>query len=202
MPYRVAERSSKAFGELLKKTWGFVCDCTACTAESVAPAAQRKRREKLLREVSSFLSTHKFTQQYEPKWATVSRANHLYHDLDDAYDGNHFENLPRIGLVDLGIWLCQAYSTASTHQKSLEAAKKVLHHSGYHVKVEEETLAVSHTCASLSVHVVDAAVYAARAHSFMGQTELGKQYNYFARDLYSTLFGEMRGFLERYGNPS
>ena len=198
MPYRIAGSDIEKSGKLLKKTWGFECDCSVCVAESKTPVAQRKKRQKVLREVSSFLLAHKLTQQYRPGDAVVNRATQLYKDLEKAYDGKHFEKVPRAGLVDLGIWLCQAYSTAATIQRSLDTAEKVLSCAGFHVDVQKGILSVERIRASLDSHVIDAAVYAAHAHFYQGRRELGKQYEDFARKLYGTLYGELRGFDERY----
>ena len=151
-----------------------------------------------MRDVSSFLLTHKLTEQYRLRDAVVSRATQLYKDLEQAYDGEHFKNVPRAGLVDLGIWLCQAYSTAATMQRSLNAAERVLSCSGFHVEVERGILSVKRIRASLNNHVVDAAVYAAHAHFYQGQSKLGKQYEDFGKELYRTLYGQLRGFDERY----
>ena len=198
MPYRIAGSDIEKSGKLLKKTWGFDCDCAVCVAESKTPVPQRRQRQKLLREVSSLLLAHKLTKEYRPRDAVVSRATQLYKDLEQAYDIEHFKDVPRAGLVDLGIWLCQAYSTTATMQRSLNAAERVLSCSGFHVEVEKGILKVKLIRASLNSHVVDAAVYAAHAHFYQGQSKLGKQYEDFARGLYRTLYGELRGFDERY----
>lgn len=198
IPYRDVDFSNEDSGKLLKRLWGFECDCIICVAESKTPAAQRTRRFKLVGEVNAFLSAHQLTGHSQPTKDAIKRAKQLYKDLEKAYDGTHYENVPRMGLVTLGVWLCQIHSQASDYVQSLNAANAVLGHVGFHVKVNRGDLIVKRTNAHFNLHPVDAAMHAAAVYDQRGQSGVAKQYVDLARNMYLTLFGELRGFVKRY----
>ena len=197
MAYRAPEPNNKKTIEHLQKAWGFHCDCVICVAEGKTPVDQRKERQKLLEEVSSLLSAHKQTLQYFPNRATISKAEKLYGLLEGTYDKRVFQDVPRLGLVDIGIWLCQAFSTSSTPQKAINIAIRVLQDLGFDITIRGTSVAVNRR-GVVNTEAVDAAVYASHSHLYLKNNQTAKQLEDLAKEMYRTLHGELRGFKDRY----
>ncbi|KAF2158367.1 hypothetical protein M409DRAFT_61719 [Zasmidium cellare ATCC 36951] len=100
------------------------------------------------------LSNTKLVRTCQPRQATVGQANYIYKSLEEAYDEETFQDVPRAGLIDLGTWTCQAYSLLLEPQKSLIVVEKVLRDSGLHVEAGMRTWhggCIEHCLASFKV---------------------------------------------------
>lgn len=183
----------------LEKTWGFTCDCTVCAAESATPSSQRKHRKEVIVEVGEFLSVHHFTEVAEPDKKTVAAAEKLYARLESAYDKKIFQNVPRLGLAQLGLWLCQACEFSKQPRKTIDAAIDTLQKLGFGVVVEKGKVRFDRKHSMLTEVAVDAAVFAAHAYASQGDVGIGMQFEDFAKQQYRIMFGELRGFVEKFG---
>lgn len=84
--------------------------------------------------------------------------------------------------------------------KVIDASHRALHDLGYQVEVRGQSLSIDRTYCYAEILDIDAVMYAAHACFYFGKTALGKRYEDFAKEKYSTANGELRGFVQRYGD--
>ncbi|KAK4543021.1 hypothetical protein LTR36_006019 [Oleoguttula mirabilis] len=200
MPYHLADADNGITQANFQRQWGFKCDCAICTAEARSPATQRKQRAKLVEDAKQFLKTHGPSAKSQPSTATITKAEKLYAKLQDTYDKQLFHDTPRIALVSLGIWLCQVRTHKPVPSVIIATAMGVLRDLGYSVVTAGPRVQFDRTHCHLESAAIDAAMYAAQSYIAQGEPGLGLQFEGFAKELYRTLYGEVRGFEERYGN--
>lgn len=199
MPYRNREVDSEESGKLLKELWGFECDCALCVADRKTPAAQRAHRIELLDQAYFFMSESRSSTarngQPQATDDTIKRAKQVYRALEKTYDGDHYQTVPRLGLINLGVWLSQM---TSSNRQCADTATAVLRNAGFQIEVKNAVLNVQRTRAHLDSAVVDAAMHAGIAYKALDQPGVGKQFDDLGRELHRTLVGELRGFNDRY----
>ncbi len=183
------------------KTWKFRCDCRICTAESQTSSSDRKERQGLVKEFTTFCESYSQTARHLSDKAEIAKAEELYAKLDATYDKIAFTNVPRLPLAHLGVWLCDLYSLDKAIHKVLPMAQATLKNLGYEVTVQHASKPLHIDCSNCSSDgaEIDAAMYAAHSSFDLGNVELGKQYEAFAKARYYTYNGEMRGFEEKFG---
>ncbi|KAK0261261.1 hypothetical protein LTR35_017896 [Friedmanniomyces endolithicus] len=98
-------------------------------------------------------------------------------DLEATYDEAAFKCRPRLALISLGQWLCQAYNfeSSSSQRKVIDFAETLLGDLGYGVKVAQKKLIIDHTRCYAEATAIDAAMYIAHAHRYLGEEKLGLQ---------------------------
>ncbi|KAK5116852.1 hypothetical protein LTR85_009112 [Meristemomyces frigidus] len=182
MPYRALDTE-----KVLKQQWGFICDCAVCAAERKSSAGHRKKRAALAKEAAELLAKHDPSAQYQPNATTVAKAEKL------AYDKQLFQNVPRTALVSLGLWLVKVRTYKPNPAVIIATAAGVLQDLGFSVAVTGQHVQFDRAHCLLDSAAIDAAMYAARAYSAQGELLLGGEFETFAKGLYQTLYGEMRG---------
>ena len=200
IPYRSPEYDYVKTQEAFGKVWKFKCDCGICTAESKTSTTHRKERQALIKEMNSFLEKYADAPRYTADEAMIAKAEKLYAKLEATYDKKSFDKVPRLPLAHLGEWLCAVYQTEKNMHKVIDTAHAVLRNMGYGVTVVGKSLRVDRTHCYAEIVDIDAAMYAAHACFYFRNEAIGKQYETFAKERYLTMNGEMRKFVERYGD--
>jgi tetratricopeptide (TPR) repeat protein len=198
MPYQLPDAVNAVTQERLEKTWGFKCDCRLCTAESSSSFKQRRDRSQLIEKARSLLSDHSLSKQHLNRKVSIGQAENLLTKLQATYDEATFENRPRLGLVSPGFWLCQAYSSTRSHERVIKSSIALLRDLGFIVSIEKQSVSIDRRNCQPEGTAMDAAMYAAHAFKSQKKTIVGDQLEDFAKSLYLTMYGEMRGFEERY----
>ena len=198
MPYRLPHPDNGVTQGELEKIWGFRCDCSLCRIEAATPSKDKKLRVELIDKVKAFLAQNKQKNGVKFDKKTIDQAERLYDRMEKTYDSKKFENMPRIGLVGLGSWLCLAYSGNEISAKIIQSALRVLRDLGFVVEIKGEDMRLTRDNCVLEPGAVDAAVHAAKAYK-EHDIAVSKLIEGLARSLYQTLNGEMRGFEERHG---
>jgi len=198
MQYLLPDADNSQTMAKLKNTWGFTCDCAICAAEAQTSPAQARRRKQLIKETAAFMAAHKHTTHRRPSTRVIAEAEQLLRRLQDTYDAPAFTGVPRLALVDLGVWVSRAYGRAPTQQKTIDHAVEVLENLAFAVAVAGDSVVIDSSKGSVEGATVDAAVYAARAYDSLGRARVAEQFILFAEDAYYLLNGEMRGLQGRY----
>lgn len=199
MPYRSPDADFSETQKYLQKSWKFKCECEICTAEEKSETIQRRHRQGLIKESKTLLNTYTLSTTFQPDRATITKAEKLYGKLEATYDKKLFEYVPRLGLVELGRWLCTAYHTGFMPNKVIDTAQRILHNLGYGVSIVGKVLHIDRAHCKLDSAAIDAAMYAAHAYISHGDSEIGKQFEDFAKEMYIVMHGHLRGFASRYG---
>jgi len=82
----------------------------------------------------------------------------------------------------------------------IDVALSALRNMGYHIYIKKSKVTIDRTNGYLVSYTVDAAVYAGQAHLNLNKPRLAKQFGGFAKETYLVLYGELRGFTQRYGD--
>ena len=189
MPYRLPDAINAATQEELQKLWGFKCDCRICGAEAASTASQRKYRSQLIEKARNLLSSDK---------SKTAQVENIFAKLQGGYDERVFEVRPRLGLVALGQWLCQAYKRSGSRDKVIKTALALLRDLGFVVIITGKKISIDRQNSAMDGAAIDAAMYAAHAYRSRGDIKLGNQMEEFAKSLYLVMNGETRDFEERY----
>lgn len=198
MPYRLPDPVNAKAQEGLKKTWAFKCDCGLCNAEAASSLDQRKYRAQLIEKSRALLSDSPLSPQYQHKEPSLAQVEKLYAKLEKNYDGQAFEHRPRLGLVSLGLWLCQAYKKSGSQDKVMKTSIALLRNLGFVVTISGSIVSIDRSYCQLEGSAINAAMYAAHAFYSLGDTSIGQQLEEFARCSYMIMNGETRDFEERY----
>ncbi|KAK5682700.1 hypothetical protein LTS10_005830 [Elasticomyces elasticus] len=185
-----------------KKTWGFECDCAICQADAGTSQAMRTKREALVAESKALLEEFAALDaalQFIPDSPFVAKAEKLREQLQTTYPAEAFTNRPRPTLDILGMWLCQAYVRRREWKKAITSGKLLLRDLGYVVKVLTTGVDVDYANCSMETAAVDAAVGASKGFFALGNAKHGQWFEDFARRMWMTEYGELKGYTERYG---
>lgn len=194
-PYVIADADNSITQEQYEKVWGFTCRCHICTLEAETPENQRKERQAAIKEAKEFFANN---SPAEPTKASTLRAERLYERMEGTFDQNAFKDSPRLGLVDLGIWLCRAYHTTNAPKKLTAAAEALLRNLGFMITIGGQELEVRREHCHLEGSAIEAAMRAAHAYRGQGKKQLGDDFERLGSEFYVTMHGETRGFKEKY----
>ena len=199
MPYRLPNPVNTATQEELQKVWGFKCDCSICTTEASSAPTQRKKRAQLIEKAATLLKTPPPNKPVGSSSSTLAQVEKLLVQLANTYDERKFENKPRLGLVAPGLWLCQAYKEQALHDKLLETATGLLRNLGFVVTINGQGVDIERSHCLVEGRTMDAAMYAVHALRAKGEGKAARQMEDLAKELYLLMYGELRGFEDRYG---
>ena len=199
MPYRLPHPDNSVTQEELQKIWGFKCDCILCRAEAASPGKDKKQRIELIAKAMDFTNKNKPEDGVTVDKKTIEQAARMYERLEKTYDSKKFDNLPRPGLLALGLWLCQAQTSANDYAGVIKSSNLLLRDLGFFVQSESDAVVVSRQYCLLEPRAVDAAIYATKAYRSTVNDKASQHTAGLAREFYETLNGEMRGFDDRYG---
>ena len=197
-PYLLPDAINATTQEKLQKTFGFECDCRICLAEAASPVRQRKSRKELIEKLQALLRTRVPSAQSLNRKASITQVENLSGRLRTTYEGQPFENTPRLGLIAPGLWLCEAYRYDSYHDKMIKTAISLLRDLGFSVSVTGKDVAIDREHGQLDGNAIEAAMYAAHGYNHQGNTSIGTQLEDFAKSLYLLISGEMRHFESKY----
>ncbi|KAK5741635.1 hypothetical protein LTR17_003841 [Elasticomyces elasticus] len=201
---------SVATQALTKKMWGFECDCAICQADAGTSQAMRTKREALVAQSKALLEEfdaqnkawlEEVDDAREPINIShfVAKAEKLREQLQATYPAEAFTNRPRPALSILGMWLCQAYVRCREWKRAVNSGKLLLRDLGFVVKVLTTCVDVDDANCSMETAAVDAAVGASKGFFALGNAKHGQWFEEFARRMWMTEYGELRGYAERYG---
>ncbi|KAH8886380.1 TPR domain-containing protein [Thozetella sp. PMI_491] len=91
----------------LQKTWAFKCSCALCMAEEADDPAVRKRRRELHEEAAAFIQKESAPRARK---LVVARAKRLHQSINDTYNEDRYQGLPRRALLGIEQWLQAAPS--------------------------------------------------------------------------------------------
>ncbi|KAK2861444.1 hypothetical protein FQN49_004187 [Arthroderma sp. PD_2] len=86
----------------LQRTWGFKCRCKLCAAEEADGPDLQKQRQKLEKEINTFMQKENAQQA---KKVAIIRAKRLRQSLLDTYSEQRYKDLPRRALLGIEQWL-------------------------------------------------------------------------------------------------
>jgi tetratricopeptide (TPR) repeat protein len=89
----------------LMATWGFECNCGLCQVQKSEDPAVRKKRAKLASDADAFVERSRWV---DAKRLTISKAKALAKAIDDTYDSQKYDGLPRVAAENIQKWLALA----------------------------------------------------------------------------------------------
>jgi tetratricopeptide (TPR) repeat protein len=89
----------------LINTWGFTCTCALCNAEKADSPALRKKRRELESEASALVARD---EAVGAKRLSIVKARRLVRSINDTYDDQRYNGLPRMALLRIEKWLTEA----------------------------------------------------------------------------------------------
>jgi tetratricopeptide (TPR) repeat protein len=89
----------------LMNTWGFVCRCALCKAEKEDDPAVREKRRELEGEASVLVERE---EARGAKRLVVLKARRIKRGIEDTYDDERYNGLPRMALMRIQKWLDEA----------------------------------------------------------------------------------------------
>lgn len=172
-PYVVADADNAVTQQQYEKVWGFTCKCRICTLEPTTPEPQQKERQAAIAEARVFFESN---SPASPTKASITQAEQLFQKIEKTYDPQSFKDSPRLGLVDLGTWLCRAYQSTDAPKNLLAAAEGVLRNLGFIVEIDGENVIVKREACHLEGSAIEAAMRAAHIWRGMRKKRLGNQF--------------------------
>jgi len=198
--YSLPDADYTQMKERLNLGWGFACGCKICVAESKSSTESRVRRQRLYQEVPIFMNANVQSGSDRGSTTSITKAQQLYREINATYDPKLFtKDVPRLGLYALSAWLFQAQRTRKTVPELIKCGMLPLKDLAFAINVKGDTATFDRSAGMVSPMAVNAAVYVANGHSEMGRKRLAGQFYAFAKEMYVTLFGELRDFVELYG---
>lgn len=89
----------------LKKTWGFDCDCRLCKAEKKDGAQVREKRMELMGQAEALMQRDDVRIA---KRVTVGRLDTIIKELNETYNEQRYQGIPRYGVERIQEWIAQA----------------------------------------------------------------------------------------------
>jgi hypothetical protein len=89
----------------LMNTWGFTCTCALCIAEKADSPALRKKRRELESEANALVERE---EAVTAKRLSIVKARRLVKSINDTYDDERYNGLPRMALLRVQKWLTEA----------------------------------------------------------------------------------------------
>jgi tetratricopeptide (TPR) repeat protein len=89
----------------LEKTWGFVCDCRLCKAEKKDGAQVREKRLELMGQAEALMQRDDVRIA---KRTTVGRLETVIKELNETYNEQRYQGIPRYGVERIQEWMDQA----------------------------------------------------------------------------------------------
>ncbi len=86
-------------------TWGFECDCGLCEAERADGKALRDKRMELMGEADAFVEK---TPWAGAKRLAIRKAQRLAQSIDETYEKERYQDLPRMHAQNILLWLSKA----------------------------------------------------------------------------------------------
>lgn len=171
--------------------WGFPCTCALCEGEAKSTTETVERRTQLLAQIE------KFAKKKPPKGivpdATIRSMEKMAKDLEDLYEAEVYDCLPRLMLVYPAMWLLDAYKGRKNHTKVVTSATRVLRNFGYEIRDDEGSRSVfgegREMPSVLTVHAVTALRAAAEAHRSMANKDMAARCEESAKLAYMLVTG-------------
>jgi tetratricopeptide (TPR) repeat protein len=89
----------------LMTTWGFECNCKLCEAEKKDSQEIRNKREELRGEADAFVAREPWAGA---KRLTIIKAQRIARGIEETYDKQRYEGLPKMAGKIIGEWIAKA----------------------------------------------------------------------------------------------
>jgi tetratricopeptide (TPR) repeat protein len=89
----------------LMTTWGFECNCKLCGAEKKDSQEIRNKREELRGEADAFVAREPWAGA---KRLTIIKAQRIARGIEETYDKERYEGLPKMAGRIIGEWIAKA----------------------------------------------------------------------------------------------
>jgi tetratricopeptide (TPR) repeat protein len=89
----------------LMTTWGFECNCKLCEAEKKDSQEIRNKREELRGEADAFVARESWAGA---KRLTIIKAQRIARGIEETYDKQRYEGLPKMAGKIIGEWIAKA----------------------------------------------------------------------------------------------
>lgn len=89
----------------LKTTWGFDCDCRLCKAEKKDGAQVREKRMELMGQAEALMQRDDIRLA---KRTTVARMDTVMKELNETYNEQRYQGIPRYGVERIQQWVDEA----------------------------------------------------------------------------------------------
>lgn len=191
----------KAFDKRQKRFqdgYGFKCECNLCSAEAKVPKATIGKRARLRKEIDSFLSENgiKNGNQHTFSAAKKARAKKLLREIRETYPKAYYEHLPRLGCLNIGLWVTQA--AAANSQNLLGECLDVLRDSGYFVNIKGRNVTITRNSAIADESVIHEAMYASQCLMAVGNEGAASALVALGREVYIAILGADEGFEQEF----
>ncbi|KAI7089196.1 hypothetical protein KC356_g2663 [Hortaea werneckii] len=194
IPYLAPDMDHAVTMAPLQQQWGFTCHCAICAAETKEPHTQREKRSALVKKTKEMLAQHESDLIDLPDALVVAKFEGLYSQLKETYDCKNFATVPRVALVQIGMWLCQSCLNYWDPDKLAEMAVGVLRDAGYGITIVGRQLRIDHTHCMIGDGAVYGSIFARLAYLRQGEVELAEQFKMLSTQLYFSTRGTMEGF--------
>lgn len=189
------------------KPWGFQCDCPLCQGERRLPSTVFTGRELVEQEARDFIAANPRTEanlEQPVAGDKLAAAKDILRRLETTYHKSLYATFPRLGCVDIDLWLVQASLSAVTSGLSptldIAATIRLMQDLGYKVKVKGSEVSIDRTNGFVCPQVVHAAMYNQLAWRMAGKPEVAEAFVEFAKEAYLAICGAIDGFEEKFGD--
>lgn len=178
-------------------TWDFVCTCKLCAGEARSMDERHEERVELAKKIN------RETVRWNPSSGLVSGTNvkmieKLLRKLEGFYEEDVYGDLPRLLLVNPGIWLMEVYRAGKNHAKMVKSALDVLRNFGFG-SIERGDLELNWGNGIVNTDAFNALRCAAEGCNTLGKAEMAAKCREGARRMFLVLSGSevgMEGFME------
>lgn len=175
-------------GELLK-TWGFACNCSLCTAESLETSAVRKNRKAQLAVILKLNLAQKYSA------SLLSRGIQSVQSVGDTYSKLVTEQ-PRHVVFEAFRHLAKL-EQGTTLDKILAILHGALEALGYKIKESQGKVFIARH-GSISTFLPEMFYQFSMAYTLFDRPSMAKSYYELAASFYEVIFGEKESFPDRY----
>lgn len=176
--------------------WGFACRCALCAAEEKGSKEMLDKRKEVLGKIERACGKKAPDKGLVPDSA-IRNVERLARQLEELYEADVYEGLPRLALVYPVNWLVDAHKGRKAHAKVVRYALRLLREFGFRAPVEDgvdwqprEIYSGEGGGASLmTIHVVTALKSASEAYKALGRDGLAAECEKAARFGYKMVTG-------------
>lgn len=175
--------------QTLLKTWGFACDCSLCTIESLETPVVRRERQTQLATILQLESADQHSA------SRLSKGIQLVECLKNTYKKPATEQ-PRHTLFEAFRHLAEMKQETTLYEilVTLHGALEAL---GYKIEESQGRVFIARH-GSLSNYLPEIFNQYTMAYILSGNSSMAKSYNELAASFYEVIFGEKESFVEKY----
>lgn len=175
-------------------TWSFICTCNLCTGEARSVDLRHEERVELARKIN--LETGKWNPNSGSVSGTkVRMIERMMLKLEGMYEEEVYSDLPRLLLVNPGIWLMEVYRAGENYRKIVKLALGVLRNFGFGT-VDGGKVDLKWENGIVNTDAFNALRCALEGYEALGKAELASKCREGARRMFLVLSGSEVGMEE------